>query len=117
MSSFSTPYTLLACGIDSEHIERFIRIDTGKETPSPLIFSPREIEHFFSLNNSASGFCVSFCFKEALFKCELFWKPSQEKFYGMIADELCKEHAILENVVQVNMSPEGECVVTVFLLG
>ncbi len=127
MLSFNTNKKLLACGIDSEHIERFTRLCTGEKALSPLIFSPKEIEHCFSLDNPSIGFCASFCCKEAMYKackqpinfntCELFWTPSKEKYHVTLPNDFYLEHKIQEAIAQVETSSAKECIVTVFLLG
>ena len=125
--SFKKDTTLMACGIDSEHIERFAGFDPVRKEPSPLIFSKRETEHCFSLVDPSIGLCASFCCKEATCKalkqpfnfdrCELFWNPGQEKYHFNLSEELCKEYKIKEKIAQVELSEDGECTVAVFLLG
>lgn len=126
MLRFNTDKKIIACGIDSEHIERFTKLGTGEERPSPLIFSPREIEHYLALDDPAVGFCASFCCKEAFYKalnqpcnfntCELFWEPPQKHFTITLPDNCLREYKIIEAPVRVELSPERECIVTVFLL-
>ena len=127
MLSFKTDTTLLRCGIDSEHIERFSKWDQDGNTPSPLIFSNKEIKHCSSLEKPYIGFCVSFCCKEAVFKalegpydfteCELLWIPGHDNFQCNLNDELLNKHQIKNNRICVELTENNESIVTVYLLG
>lgn len=127
MLSFKTSASMLGCGIDSEHVERFARLELEGNEPPPLVYSQNEINHCFTLKDSFIGFCVAFCCKEAIFKalqepydftcCELLWTPSQEQFQCDLAEELCKQYKIKENRAYVEITSDGECIVTAYLLG
>jgi phosphopantetheinyl transferase (holo-ACP synthase) len=126
LSTFKTDADLIACGIDAELIERFAEWGVDAASPSPLIYSRREIEHSFTLTSPLTALCASFCCKEAVFKaiqhpydfcqCELLWHPNQEQFDITLADTLLKQFKITQAIASVTISPVRECVVIVYLL-
>ena len=127
MLSFKTSATLLGCGIDSEQIERFARLELEGTEPPSLIYSRNEIDHCLNLPDSFIGFCAAFCCKEALFKalkepydftcCELLWVPSQKQFQCNLAEKLSKQYKIKNNRVNVEITSDNDCVVSLYLLG
>lgn len=124
---FETKAKLIACGIDSEHIIRFSKYGYEDGKPSPFIYSQKEIDYYMSSDDPITGLCVAFCCKEAAYKaleqafnydtCEIYWDKSITTYKFFLSDEICDDLAIKEKHAKVEITPEGECIVIVYLLG
>ncbi len=118
---------LIGCGIDSEHIARFAKWGTDREEASPFVFSEKELEYCFTLDDPAIGLCTSFCCKEALYKaleqpydftsCEFFWHPSLKKHQLILDDELRNRHLISKIKTELEITSQGECIIVIYLIG
>ncbi len=118
---------LIGCGIDSEHIARFAKWGTDREEASPFVFSEKELDYCFTLDDPAIGLCASFCSKEALFKalekpydftsCELFWHPSLKKHQLILDDELRNRQGISKVKTELKITTSRECIIIVYLIG
>jgi phosphopantetheinyl transferase (holo-ACP synthase) len=118
---------LIGCGIDSEHIVRFTKWGTDRKEASPFVFSEKELDYFFTLDDPAIGLCTSFCSKEALFKaleqpfdytsCELFWHPSLKEHKLILDDKLRNRHCISKVKTELKITTGGECIIVVYLIG
>lgn len=124
---FETNATLIACGIDSEHIIRFSKYGYEEGRPSPFIYSQKEIDYYMSSDDPITGLCVAFCCKEAVYKalkqaynfdtCQIYWEKSISTYTFHLANSMCDRFEVLEQYALVDISPEGECIVVVYLLG
>ncbi len=118
---------IIGCGIDSDHIARFAKWGTDRKEASPLVFSEKELDYCFTLDNPATGLCASFCSKEALFKalekpydytgCELFWHPSLKEHQLVLDEKLTKKHGIVKLKTDLKITAKGECIIIIYLIG
>ncbi len=88
----------VGCGIDSEHIDRFVQWENAPLDFFPFVFTKKEKSHCKTLVHPAIGLCASFCTKEALQKvlpepynftdCEFFYSDDPQKCKFSISRQL-----------------------------
>lgn len=125
--SFEETKRLLACGIDSERIERFRAWASGTDEAPGWIFSEGERKHFAALAEPARGCCASFCCKEALVKalgepfdytaCELFYNPEERVHEIRLDRELAAKYGVGKSIAVALTSAldEEEMIVVAYL--
>jgi phosphopantetheinyl transferase (holo-ACP synthase) len=94
---FKAHLPLVSCGIDSEHVRRFVQWENDTSDFLPFVFTKRERRH---CRGSAEALCASFCIKEAFFKalgkpynftdCEFLYSPDPTKARLQIGGDLAK---------------------------
>jgi phosphopantetheinyl transferase (holo-ACP synthase) len=127
--SFSSSRRLIACGIDSERIDRFRGWASEPARAPSFVFTGREIGHACGLADAALGLCASFCCKEAVFKalggpydftdCEFFMNEDEEPARIHLSEGLRSKHRVREALAAVRRErlEAGELIVVAYLLG
>jgi phosphopantetheinyl transferase (holo-ACP synthase) len=126
--NYETSHKLVACGIDTERVDRFSQYVTDDEYPMPFVFSREEVRHFRRLINPEKGFCAAFCSKEAFFKavsshynfpeCELFLSGDNVWQKIKLSSNICKEFKIDAAIARINFISYAsylECLAAVYL--
>jgi phosphopantetheinyl transferase (holo-ACP synthase) len=93
----------------------------------PFVFTRSEMEHCASLPHPASGLCMAFCVKEAVFKalkqpynyqdCELFTFGTVRAHELRLTPALIHEFGIISTHVHIVSVVPGEYMATVLLFG
>lgn len=104
----------VGCGIDSEHIDRFVQWENSKPDFLPFVFTKSEKSYCKKLSIPAVGLCAAFCTKEALRKalhnpynftdCEFFYSDDPKKCRFNISEDLAALFPDLSYTVKI-LSP------------
>ncbi|OHD59171.1 MAG: hypothetical protein A2096_12420 [Spirochaetes bacterium GWF1_41_5] len=115
---------IVACGIDTESISRFLPFCRQSINPMPMVYSSYEYRLSLHHKNPAVFLCAAFCCKEAVFKA--LQKPynfntcvlgeiTENKYHQLqVSDPVFKEANIDKIFARLFLAP-GECSVCVLL--
>ena len=126
--TFEEDVPLLACGVDSEQIERFRGMDL-EGNPMPLVFTDREVARAAASERPERVLCACYCCKEAVLKalkepydfadCELILEGAADRERIGLAEALMARRGISRAVARILPEADGEEEVTlvVYLFG